>query len=93
MNTNNTNEKLLIYLDEFRSLLRDYDSNVITMSKFCEIINDKAHKIVSLNTELLEALQDIVNYHSNIETEFKGHKLGGTIPFLKAQAAIKKATE
>lgn len=85
MNTNNTNEKLLIYLDEFRSLLRDYDSNVITMSKFCEIINDKADKIVSVNAELLDALKVC----------YKALCTYGNHPIIEKQIqnAINKATE
>jgi|JI61114C2RNA_FD_contig_31_6577998_length_348_multi_1_in_0_out_0_1 hypothetical protein len=46
----------LFYLDEFLPIIREYNLKGMTNSKLCEIINDKAEKITSLNAELLEAL-------------------------------------
>lgn len=40
----------------FSSLLRGYNVEDITGEGFCEIVNNKADKIISLNSELLEAL-------------------------------------
>lgn len=59
MNTKHTPK--LIYLDELRSIIQKFDKQEISMSKFCEIINDKAEKIISANTELLKALERITN--------------------------------
>lgn len=81
----------LFYLDEFNKIVREYNLKGMTNSKFCEIINEKAEKITSLNGELLEALKIMValfspTIDSREEIEQENAKL-------KAEAVIKKATE
>lgn len=48
--------------------------------------------LITVAPELLEALMEIIKYHSKIPTGFiEGHLLGGTIPFQKGKQAITKA--
>ena len=51
-------------------------------------------KVVAAAPLMLEALQEIVKYHSDKETGLiKGHTLGGTAPFQLAKTAIRNATK
>jgi cell shape-determining protein MreC len=54
----------LFYEDEFSKIIRSYNNRDISGSKFCEIVNDKADKLISFNTELLEALKNMVDLFS-----------------------------
>jgi len=78
----------LFYEDEFNIILRSYNKNHITNSKFCEIINDKADKIVSLNTELLEALSKV----NNVLQTLTNNPCSPELMYI-VNNAIKKATE
>lgn len=59
----------LFYEDEFSKILRSYNNRDISGSKFCEIINDKADKLISFNDELLEILRAMVEVFEPLANE------------------------
>ena len=60
----------------------------ISTSRLCQIINDKAEKITSLNAELLEILKTARDYFGKNNKTMAEHKM-----FAIIDKAIKKASE
>lgn len=70
--------------------------NVIDVEDVREMMKayteQETSECISASRDMLEALMDIVKYHSDKPTGLmEGHTLGGTIPFNKANMAIRKA--
>lgn len=76
----------LFYLDEFLPIIREYNLKGMTNSKLCEIINDKAEKITSLNAELLEAANDFVKRAEQGEVSVKDS-------YIKFKSIIEKSNQ